>query len=535
MSRARRIVGQLRIGTGRSIRCGGLTATLLSTLVCSTAVAEPFSRSSESAVNYTATPHPARIRCKDLVAISNYEHTIISAIEIPAAEDLPAHCRVSAIIPGEIRFETNLPLNWNGRIYMYGNGGLAGTPASDPTRQYTRNLALRHGFATAYTDTGHDKRVTPGGTFANGNLQRLVDYGFRAVHLTILSTKELASTFYGRDPAASYFNGCSTGGRQALLSAQRFPTDFDGIVAGAPAADYSGLKFSQAWRVAAISESGLSEEEVLVLADHIYSRCDALDGLADGLISDPRRCDFDVDRDLPHCEGTDQLACFDDEERAALKRYYAPVTLAGEEVYPAMPVGSEVLGTDYSGNQRSGWVPWLINDSGPVLLDLLGSDFFRYMAFVQDRPDFDWIEFDFEEAPDNLEEFRAIVDAVDPDLSAFRLAGGKLLSYFGWADPDINPLTLLAYRERVLAQDPDAEDYFGVFMMPGMFHCRGGAGPDRFDAMTAIIEWTEKDLSPEQLTSWRIEDGRPTAVRPACRYPAEARRTNSGWACETGE
>ncbi len=493
------------------------------TWLAGTAHADPFSNSASSQAQYTATPISAALRCGDLIATSNFEYSVIASVEIPASESAPAHCRISGIIPTEIRFEVNLPLAWNGRLYMYGNGGLAGTPAIDPTRQYTRDQALRQGFATAYTDTGHDKRVHSGGTFAHRNFHKLVDYGFRAVHLTVTSAKSLAQHLYGQAPDYSYFNGCSTGGRQALLAAQRFPQDFDGIIAGAPAADYSGLKFSQAWRVAAISKSGLQEAEVLQLANHIYTACDAKDGVTDGLISDPRRCDFDPARDLPQCKGADTESCFDAGEIAALQQYYAPVTLAGEVVYPPMPVGSEVLGTTYGGTQRSGWYPWLINPDGPVLLDLLGSDFFRYMVFVEDRPEFEWTEFDFQTEPDNLEEFRLIVDAVNPDLSAFKAAGGKLLSYFGWADPDINPLTLLEYREAVATLDADVDDYFRTFMIPGMFHCRGGAGPDRFDAMTLLVDWVEKGVAPRQMMTWRMtEQGARVDERPSCSYPAEA-------------
>lgn len=485
--------------------------------------ADPFSNADKSRIDYQKTPHKAALTCGDLASTGAFEFTVVSSTLIKATQSVPEHCRVDGLIPTEIRFEVNLPLAWNGRLYMYGNGGLAGTPAADPSRRYAAGQALANGFATAYTDTGHDKRVQPGGTFAHNNFHKLVDYGFRAVHLTVTAAKALSNHLYGRQPAYSYFNGCSTGGRQGMMAAQRFPQDFDGIIAGAPAADYSGLKFSQAMRVSAISASGLTEAEALVLADHIYQACDDLDGSKDGLISDPRRCDFDVDRDLPACDGADTDTCFDEAERDALKQYYAPVILAGEEVYPAMPVGSEVLGATYSGEQRSGWFPWLINDNGPVLLDLLGSDFFRYMVFIEDRPDYDWTTFDYAAPPDNLDEFSQIVDAVDPDLGAFKASGGKLLSYFGWADPDINPLTLLAYREAVAAQDPQLDRFFRTFMLPGVFHCRGGAGPDRFDAVTPLIDWVERGMAPDQLATWKVDSqGQRSEQRPACVYPAEA-------------
>lgn len=493
--------------------------------------ADTFSALGQAKVAYADTPFTAQRACKAMRAASDYRHTIVAADLVPASKAVPAHCRLTGLIPTEVRFEVNLPTAWNGRLYMYGNGGLAGTPAVDPIRQQWRDAALARGFATAYTDTGHDRRVEPGGTFAYNNFHKLVDYGFRAVHLTVTSAKTLAEHYYEQVPKRSYWHGCSTGGRQALLSAQRFPGDFDGIVAGAPAADYSGLKFSQAWRVAAISAAGISEAEVGVLAERIYVACDATDGAEDGLISDPRRCDFDPARDLPKCGGEDGVDCFDDREIAALERYYAPVTLGETTVYPGMPVGSEVAGPGFDGQRRTGWYPWLINDEGPVLLDLLGSDFFRYMAFVEDRPDFDWTTFDFQVAPDNLEEFRQIVDAVDPDLSAFKARGGKLLSYFGWADPDINPLTLLSYFEAVQAADPAASDFFRVFMVPGMFHCRGGPGPDRFDAMTPLIDWVEADVAPGKIDAWHETSGARTLERPLCAHPQEARPTNRGFAC----
>jgi feruloyl esterase len=489
-----------------------------------------FSSADRGAVHYTTAEYRAARACKSMFAASDYHHSVIAAELIPGRAGVPEHCRISGLIPTEVRFEVNLPTQWNGRMYMYGNGGLAGTPATDPGKQRSRDQALIRGFATAYTDTGHDRRVHPGGTFAHLNLHRLVDYGFRAVHLTINSAKTLAESYYDHAPNHSYWQGCSTGGRQAMLSAQRFPEDFDGIIAGAPAANYSGLKFSQAWRVAAISKSGLTEDEALVLADHIYAACDGKDGREDGLISDPRRCDFEPRRDLPHCPGADATDCFDETELDALETYYADVTLGDEVVYPAMPVGSEVLGPGRAG-PRSGWYPWLLNDDGPVLLDLLGSDFFRYMVFVKDDPSFDWTTFDFREPPDNLAEFRQIVDAVDPDLSAFRDRGGKLLSYFGWADPDINPLTLIDYFDAVRSLDSQAADYFRVFMVPGMFHCSGGPGPDRFDAITPLIDWVERGKAPEAIDAWHEANGQRVYERPLCAHPKEALPRGNGFAC----
>ncbi len=501
-------------------------------LLSSHATSELFSTSDESTVKYTRADYTATQSCKSLVEQSGYQFTIVSAILIEAKNGIPTHCRIDGLIPTEIRFELNLPLTWNGRIYMYGNGGLAGTPAVDRGKQSARDQALKRSFATAYTDTGHDKRVTPGGTFAYNNFHKLVDYGFRAVHLTIKTSKLLAKYYYGRRANFSYWNGCSTGGRQAMISAQRFPADFDGIIAGAPAANYSGLKFSQAWRTQAIGQSSLTEAKVSTLAKIIYQDCDRLDGSADGLISDPRRCDFSPSRDLPKCSSQEVLSdnCFSASEVKALEKYYAPVKINERVIYPAMPVGSEVLSSD-GPSARVGWFPWVINANGRTLFDALGSDFFRYMVTIKDDPTYNWNDFTFKNTPDNLAEFSAIVDATDPDLSKFKEQGGKLLSYFGWADPDINPLTLINYHESVKEIDPNVTDYFRVYLVPGMFHCRGGPGPDSFDMISPLIDWVEGDISPQSIPAWKEIDGQTVYSRPLCTYPEEALPSKKGFRC----
>jgi feruloyl esterase len=305
-----------------------------------------------------------------------------------------------------------------------------------------------------------------------------------------------------------------------MISAQRFPEDFDGIIAGAPAADYSGLKFAQAWRSKALADKPLTEADVGRLADAILERCDGLDGLNDGLINDPRECDFVVERDLPRCSDAGGDDCFRTDQIEALNAYYAPVMLAGKQVYPPHPVGSETSGPGYDGVSRTGWIPWLINENGRTLLDMLGSDFFRYMAFVQDDPAYNWVDFDFAEVPDNIEEFRAIVDALDPDLSAFKERGGKLISYFGWADPDINPLTAVAYFDEVASRSA-IDEFYRLYMVPGLFHCRGGPGYTRFDLLTPLINWVEGDTQPDAIQATRMR-GDVKQTRPLCPHPSRA-------------
>jgi len=511
-----------------------LSLFVLVLLLSGLARAGMFDDLANSAVDYSKARIEPRSNCLSLLAATGSGFSVISA------ELVGSTCRVSGIIPGEIRFEVNLPNPWNGRLMMTGNGGLAGQPPESAGAQAARDRSLKYNFATVYTDTGHDNRVEPGATFAHNNLAKLVDYGYRGIHLTVLTAKLLVRDYYRKPQRHTYFAGCSNGGRQALMAAQRFPEDFDGILAGAPANDFTGLKFSQAHRMKAMQSSPLSLDEVRMLGRRIYQQCDELDGLVDGLIDDPRACMFDPDT-LPGCDGPDQVDCFDQEEVAALKAYYSPVLLAGEKVYPPFPVGSEGEGPYYNNSTMPGWMPWVINVNGRPYLDSLGSEFFRYIVFVKDRPDYNWIDFDYREIPDNLRQARDTLDAVNPDLSRFERRGGKLLSYFGWADPDINPLSTIDYYDSVKAiSGEETEDFYRLFMVPGMFHCSGGPGPSHFDGMTPLINWVEKGIKPERIEAAHMRSGGITYTRPLCPYPEVAKYGGNGdtkdsasFACKT--
>lgn len=487
------------------------------------AVAGPFADANSSQVDYQKAVAGPSMRCRDLMSLTTTTFTVLSADMIGDV------CRIRGVIPSEIRFEVSLPSAWNGRMMMTGNGGLAGQPLNDVRYQQVRSRIVDHGFAVAFTDTGHDNRVEPGATFAFNSLHKLIDYGYRGIHLTSQTARQLINRYYAAPPAHSYFMGCSNGGRQALMAAQRFPEDFDGILAGAPANDFTGLKLSQAHRMQALKDQPLDLEEVAVLASYIYQQCDALDGQRDGLIDDPRACHFDPASDLPRCDGGDQADCFTTAEIESLEHYYSPTQVAGVQVYPAHPVGSEVAGPNYGGKIMSGWVPWVINPQGRPLLDVLGSDFFRYIIFLHDDPDYDWTTFDFNEMPDNIEEARAILDATDPDLSAFQAAGGKLLSYFGWSDPDVNPLTAIAYRDAVASTlKQEVTDFYQLFMVPGMFHCSGGPGASDFDAITPLINWVEAGIMPARIEAQHLGANATGFSRPLCAYPAVARPIADG-------
>jgi|TARA_B100001964_G_scaffold194552_1_gene218220 feruloyl esterase len=492
---------------------------VLPLLVCVglTVDAAPFDDAEKSRVGYRKTWIQPKISCRSLRSITTTEFTVVSA---KIVDDV---CRVSGVIPREIRFEVNLPAAWNGRMMMTGNGGLAGQPPDGARYTAQRNLILQFGFATAYTDTGHDNRVEPGGSFAYNNLDKLLDFGYRGVHLTAVMAKQLIRKYYNRSENYSYFMGCSNGGRQALMAAQRFPSDFDGILAGAPANDFTGLKFSQAHRMNALADHPLSLSQVASLGAAIYDHCDVIDGVEDGLINDPRACQFEPERDLPTCtsdEKSSVSSCYTREQVQGLEQFYSTVKVAGQAVYPAFPVGSEGSGPTYGGVIAPGWVPWVINPHGRPLLDVLGSEFFRYITYIVDEPDFNWNEFDFKSKPDNLDMASDILDAVDPDLTEFERQGGKLLSYFGWADPDINPLSAIHYFDQVQeVADGEAGNFFRLFLVPGMFHCIGGPGPSDFDAISPLIDWVEKGVAPESIAARHLQDKAVAFERPLCPYP----------------
>src|SRR6202521_579611 len=254
-----------------------------------------------SFTNDPTTPSDKKLTCKALVSLTGYEFAINSAALVGAAGDVPEHCRVAGQILPEIQFEVNLPTAWNGRLYMFGNGGPAGEPFDAPARIATREQALKHGFAVASTNTGHEALLEPLASFAL-NRQKLLDYAYRAVHVAAMTAKQIVHAFYQVQVTHSYFDGCSTGGRQGLMSAQRFPEDFDGIVVGAPVLNFSGSLLRHVWRAQALQAAPITQQKLSIIAERVYAKCDRLDGLADGLIDDPRKCTFQPDADLPKCE-----------------------------------------------------------------------------------------------------------------------------------------------------------------------------------------------------------------------------------------
>jgi hypothetical protein len=521
-------------------KMGFLRAPLLGTLALSALLSTPaaaqngasFNDAAASRIRYQLATTPPRMACADVRSLETPTTTIISTETIAATADAPEHCRVTGVIAPEVRFEVNLPVAWNRRFYMHGNGGFAGETPETGARPRYRAQALKHGFTTASTNTGHDASAEPLGTFA-ANYQKRVDYAFRAVHLTNNEAKRIAAAYYRRPVRFAYWDGCSTGGRQGLMAAQRYPQDFDGVLAGAPVLNLTSTVTQSLWNGLTLTDNPIPIDKMKLVADAVYARCDALDGVKDGLIDDPRKCDFDPARDVRQCaNGEESAQCLTSAETEALKRIYAGVQVNGRPYHFGQPVGAEIAGRPAVGppTPESGWAFWLIAPRGQMSRQhQYGDSFVRYFAFVRADANYDPRSFNFERDQPRLADTRALVDATNPDLSAFRARGGKLLMYFGWADTALPPGMAIDYYEKALARNGQrTPDFFRLFMVPGMFHCRGGVGTDSFDAMTALINWVEAGRAPETLAAAQVEQGRVVRTRPLCPYPQVARYSGSG-------
>ncbi len=465
-------------------------------------------------------PAKTKLACDDLHSLTGYEFTIISATVVPAAAETPEHCRVTGQVLPQVRFEVSLPASWNRKMIMFGNGGFAG---SIPGRSPRRDSVLRQGFAVTATDTGHDGAIEPLASFAVDR-QKLLDYAYRAVHVTALTAKRIAQAYYLDPLERSYFDGCSTGGRQGLMSAQRFPDDFDGIVVGAPVLNFTGTMISAAWNGKALLAGPIPTGKLKLLSEKVMAKCDGQDGLTDGLIDDPRRCAFQPARDLPACAAdADGPDCFTVAQIKALEKIYGGVVRHGKQFFPGQPVGAEILAPGPKG-ARSGWDGWIVRDNAPTTAVMFSESFLRYMAFGRPDPSYDWRQLNFETDPDRMEWIHGVLDATDPNLSRFRARGSKILMYFGWADPALNPLMGIGYYQDVVERmGPSTTDFFRLFMVPGMFHCGGGVGPSNFDALSPLVQWVEKGVAPESIVGSRMVDGKAVRTRPLCPYPQVAK------------
>ena len=465
--------------------------------------------------------------------------------------DVPARCVVKAVTrptsDSEIKLEVWLPAaGWNGKYEQVGNGGWAGAiPTSamiDP---------LRRGYATAGTDDGH--AGGGGASWAVGHPEKLIDFGYRAVHETDLQAKAVIRAFYGKEASLNYFVGCSDGGREALMEAERYPEDFVGIIAGAPANHWSHLLTGNVWNEQALlkdAASSIPPGKLLAIQKAVLAQCDGLDGVKDGLIEDPRACHFNP-RELL-CKAADSNDCLTAPQIETLKKIYEgpknPRT--GERIFPGYPPGTEaVAGT---------WAPWIIPASaqGGSIQSGFGNSYYGQAVFEKPQWDFRTLNFDSDVALGD-EKAGTILNATSPDLRSFRAHGGKLIQYHGWGDAAISPINSIEYYESVRAfldayPDPRSDssktegDFYRLFMVPGMGHCGGGMGPNSFgnggiapvpantdperDILSALERWVEKGAAPDRLIGRGtvVGDSSKVMTRPLCPYPQAARYLGTG-------
>ena len=455
------------------------------------------------------------------------EVQIASATAVAASEKLPAHCDVRGVIWPEARFAIKLPTDWNERFEMVGNGGTAGTISMGAV-----DGALKNGFAAASTDTGHDAAKEPLASFAwvtkentNGR-RKLIDFAYLSVHETAVLAKDVIRAYYGAGPRYSYWVGCSTGGRQGMQEAQRYPEDFDGLVIGAPGMFLTGNVMRRIWiGQGQLGDAALPVEKLPLLNELVYKKCDAVDGLADGVIDDPRKCDFEATRDLPKCAGADGPGCFTAAQIGGIARIYGGVRDSkGKLLVPGEPVGSESL--------------WADNIIGPskTVLPRGESQMKFYMLDPAPGPEWKFTMFDFDRDPARTVKAGRDVNPLNENLEPLRKRGGKIVHYSGWADQQVNPYPAISYYERVSKKMGEAKtrDFYRLYMVPGMFHCAGGPGCSSVDWLEAVMNWVEKGVAPEGIVGAHVEKGVTTKTRPVCPYPQVARYKGAGSKEEAG-
>lgn len=453
---------------------------------------------------------------------------------------LPSFCRVQGVIQpshdSDIKFEVWLPVaGWNGKYQGIGNGGFAGSIL------YNRLAdALAHNYATAATDTGHQGNAIDA-SWALGHPEKSVDFGYRAIHETVVAAKEIIQAFYGSKPEYSYFNSCSNGGRQALMEAQRFPEDYDGIIAGAPAHYWTHLLSVAVASTLAVSNdksSFLNPAKLPAVQEAVLADCDMLDKVKDGVLENPSQCKPDLSKLL--CSGKETDRCLTESQLAALKKLYAgPHNAEGEQLSPGFPPGDEA--------NPQGWSVWITGkEPTQGLLFDFGTQFYKNMVY--NDPSWDFRTFDWDRDTRAADEKMApILNATDPDLTQFKKRGGKLILYHGWNDAGIPAQFTVDYYKSVVSKmgQKETDEFVRLFMVPGMQHCAGGIGCDNFgqqgvargnpesNISAALERWVEEGMAPDTIIAAKYKAGdssetRTVRTHPLCPYPKVAQYKGSG-------
>jgi hypothetical protein len=497
--------------------------------------------------------------CTGLAQLGLPEAKVVSAEVVPAGaftppaslspwmvgdpsfyKTLPAFCRVvvkaTPSTDSDIRIEIWMPAEgWNGRFRGQGNGGFAGE-----IDFRSMGAAVARGNATAGTDTGHSGGGTDA-SWALGHPEKVTDFGYRAIHTMTQVAKATVKAYYGSSARHSYFGSCSNGGRQALMEAQRFPEDYDGILAGAPANHWTHLltkAVADGQATTLEAASYIPSRKLPAIARAVNAACDARDGVTDGVLDDPRQCRFDPATLL--CREGDSDACLTAPQVTALKKLYeGPHDSRGREIFPGYLPGAE--------EGEGGWGPWITGPApGKSLLFAFGTGYFTNVVY--EKAGWDYRDANIEQALKAAEEKTAEkLDATDANLSAFRARGGKLILYHGWNDPAIPALNTVHYYDSVVSRlgRQETDGFSRLYMVPGMQHCGGGPGPNSFgqfgpapsnepqrNVTTALEGWVERGEAPSAIVATKYVDDDPAkglrATRPLCPYPQTATYKGQG-------
>jgi pimeloyl-ACP methyl ester carboxylesterase len=476
-----------------------------------------------SAPQAAAAPVP----CESLAGLSLPQATVTAAQELPAGSytppqgpaqaNLPAFCRVALTVAPQIKIEVWLPKDtWNGRYRGEGGGGYAGQISYGGLA-----AGIRAGYATASTDTGHP--ASAGGTFALNpdrslNTQLIGDFAERSLHELVLKAKAVIGAYYGKPPAFSYWNGCSTGGRQGLIAAQRFPDEYNGLVIAAPAINWDRFIPSELWPQIAMNKTvgaPIAASKLNAVTKEAIAACDQIDGVVDGVLNDPRKCSYDP-KTLVCTAGHDPAGCLSPQEADAIRKIWnGPTSPSGERL-------------------------WFGLERGAPLTALAGSNPFpiataHFQHWLRQNPEFDWrtlSEADFEvDFKESQRKFGDVIGTDDPNLAALRKRGGKIIVWHGEADQLIFPRGTVNYFERVVKANGGARqvnEFARLFMAPGVGHCAGGDGPNPVGVFEALVEWVERGAAPKTLPASRTRPDGTVVTRPLCPYPTTAKWTGKG-------
>ncbi len=450
----------------------------------------------------------ACIPCEQLKELKLPDVTILEA-----KETLEGHCRVLGRISKEINFELLLPKNWNNRFLMGGGGGFVGSI----TNQF-RN-SVDSGFATVGTDTGHEGPIQLA-SWAHNNMERQLNFGRLAVHRTVTVSKAIINVFYCSDPLYSYFLGASRGGGQAMIEAQLYPEDFDGIVAFAPAISWPafGAKFVQ--NIQKIYPDPKNPNHPVITLDnlrllnyYVLKQCDDLDGVKDSIINNPGECKFDFSI-LPVCPDNKVSSnCFTSQQLEAIKTIYSPVVTQKDTIYQGFPLGGE--------NETEGWSLWITGSDTTRRIQSLqyyfGTEIFKY--FVFNDPDWDYSKYTFSNYLTETKYASSFLDATQTDYSEFKKMGGKLIMVHGWSDPALSAFSTIEHYKAIEHKDKDLRSYVRLYLLPGVLHFQGGPGPDQADWIKVITGWVEKNEAPERVVVSKVKNKQIVMTRPVYPFP----------------